>query len=163
QCDDGNTMSGDGCATTCVTELGYTCSGTTSVCMSTCGDGLVPNTELRDGGKLMNGDGCSAICNGEPAYGCNRNPSVAATVASSGTPSVCATVCGDGIQIGAEQCDDGNTMNGDCCSSTCQLEPTCEIEPNNNATQALANGPFPLGAVLKGRIAPVGDLDYWAF
>jgi len=33
-----------------------------------------------------------------------------------------ATVCGDGIQEGFEQCDDGNTASGDGCSSTCQLE-----------------------------------------
>ena len=34
----------------------------------------------------------------------------------------CAVVCGDS-QVGAgEQCDDGNTSNGDCCSSMCQYE-----------------------------------------
>src|SRR5579862_6286432 len=31
--------------------------------------------------------------------------------------------CGDGIITSpTEQCDDGNTNNGDCCSSTCQFE-----------------------------------------
>lgn len=30
--------------------------------------------------------------------------------------------CGDGILDGGETCDDGNTANGDCCSSTCQLD-----------------------------------------
>jgi cysteine-rich repeat protein len=30
--------------------------------------------------------------------------------------------CGDGIVAGAEQCDDGNTIDGDCCSSDCQFE-----------------------------------------
>lgn len=30
--------------------------------------------------------------------------------------------CGDGIVGGAEKCDDKNTMNGDGCSSTCQIE-----------------------------------------
>jgi cysteine-rich repeat protein len=30
--------------------------------------------------------------------------------------------CGDGVKEGAEQCDDGNTQDGDCCSSTCQAE-----------------------------------------
>jgi cysteine-rich repeat protein len=32
------------------------------------------------------------------------------------------TVCGDGLQEGGEQCDDGNTRSGDGCSSTCTLE-----------------------------------------
>ena len=30
--------------------------------------------------------------------------------------------CGDGHVTGTEQCDDGNTSNGDGCSSTCQTE-----------------------------------------
>jgi hypothetical protein len=30
--------------------------------------------------------------------------------------------CGDGVVGPNEQCDDGNTTNGDCCSSTCQNE-----------------------------------------
>lgn len=32
-------------------------------------------------------------------------------------------VCGNGIVEGCEQCDDGNTINGDGCSATCQIEP----------------------------------------
>lgn len=32
------------------------------------------------------------------------------------------TVCGDGLAQLPEQCDDGNTIDGDGCSSTCQLE-----------------------------------------
>ncbi len=36
--------------------------------------------------------------------------------------------CGDGVQAGTEQCDDGNNVNGDGCSSTCQIE-------NNNNPQ----------------------------
>ena len=38
--------------------------------------------------------------------------------------------CGDAVVDDGEQCDDGNTTDGDCCSSTCQLEPpgaqTCD-------------------------------------
>lgn len=33
-------------------------------------------------------------------------------------------VCGNGIVEAGEQCDDGNTVNGDGCSSTCQNEDT---------------------------------------
>jgi cysteine-rich repeat protein len=32
-------------------------------------------------------------------------------------------VCGDGVLEGLEECDDGNTLGGDCCSATCELEP----------------------------------------
>ena len=31
--------------------------------------------------------------------------------------------CGNGVVDPGEQCDDGNTANGDCCSPTCQYEP----------------------------------------
>src|SRR5262249_17122586 len=33
-----------------------------------------------------------------------------------------AAVCGDGILDAGEQCDDGNTVAGDCCSPTCTFE-----------------------------------------
>ena len=36
------------------------------------------------------------------------------------------STCGNGMKEGAEACDDGNTTNGDGCSSTCTVEPhTC--------------------------------------
>ena len=37
-------------------------------------------------------------------------------------PSLCATQCGDNVRAGAEECDDGNTLNGDGCSALCQIE-----------------------------------------
>jgi cysteine-rich repeat protein len=36
--------------------------------------------------------------------------------------NVCASICGDAVVDPGEQCDDGNVTDGDCCSSTCQLE-----------------------------------------
>ncbi len=36
------------------------------------------------------------------------------------TPRV--PVCGDGFQEGSEACDDGNVVDGDCCSSACVLD-----------------------------------------
>ena len=35
------------------------------------------------------------------------------------------STCGDGIVDGGEQCDDGNTQDGDGCSSSCALEQNC--------------------------------------
>lgn len=39
------------------------------------------------------------------------------------TITVFYALCGDGISTPPEQCDDGNTADGDCCDSTCQNEP----------------------------------------
>lgn len=42
------------------------------------------------------------------------------------------SVCGDGTLDADEVCDDGNTMDGDGCSSTCAVETgfTCMGEPS---------------------------------
>lgn len=31
-------------------------------------------------------------------------------------------ICGDGIKVSGEKCDDGNTKIGDGCSDTCEVE-----------------------------------------
>ena len=31
----------------------------------------------------------------------------------------CAEICGDGLNLGQLQCDDGNNIDGDGCSSSC--------------------------------------------
>ena len=35
--------------------------------------------------------------------------------------------CGDGVVDSWEQCDDGNTTAGDCCSPTCQFESSATV------------------------------------
>ena len=35
--------------------------------------------------------------------------------------------CGDSILETAEQCDDGNLREGDCCSSDCLFEPNGQV------------------------------------
>ena len=35
-------------------------------------------------------------------------------------------ICADGIRYAAEECDDGNTDDGDGCSSTCTIEPNAQ-------------------------------------
>ncbi len=37
--------------------------------------------------------------------------------------NVCEDGCGNGVLDNGETCDDGNMYDGDCCDSTCQLEP----------------------------------------
>src|SRR5438477_550404 len=41
-----------------------------------------------------------------------------------------AAVCGNGFLDPGEQCDDGNTVAGDCCSPTCQFEPAGQACPS---------------------------------
>lgn len=110
-CDDGNTTADDGCSATCATELGWACSGTPSVCVETCGDGVVDGpVEECDDDNMSVGDGCTDACDIEPGFECT------------GTPSVCVTRCGDGVTAGDETCDDTNVAAGDGCDDECTLE-----------------------------------------
>jgi len=54
------------------------------------------------------------------------------TPAVTPTPTFTPPPCGDGLIEPPEQCDDGNTVNGDGCSSNCQVEPMwhCDDEPS---------------------------------
>src|SRR6188508_3148875 len=78
---------------------------------STCGNGLIEDSETCDDNNVTESDGCSATCREESGFDCF------------GSPSLCSAVCGDGLKLGNEQCDDGNTANGDGCSSACQVDP----------------------------------------
>ncbi len=41
----------------------------------------------------------------------------------SATPTFTPNPCGNGELDPGEECDDGNNVNGDCCSATCRLDP----------------------------------------
>ncbi|MEI9940634.1 MAG: DUF4215 domain-containing protein [Pseudomonadota bacterium] len=118
-CDDGNLVSGDGCAANCLAvERGYSCNPPGKPCrqIARCGDGVVADSEACDDGNAVDGDGCSTRCRLEIGFKC------------SGMPSVCShTTCGDNVKEGAESCDDGNAVPFDGCSSTCQTEPDCSM------------------------------------
>ena len=43
-----------------------------------------------------------------------------------------AILCGNGVVQSPETCDDGNTLSGDGCSSTCQIEPPLTLSSSCN-------------------------------
>lgn len=84
-----------------------------------CGNGVPEWGEECDLGDTADGDGCSSVCMLEPGYTCDWQ-------------SCRLAVCGDGLQdwyaLGGgvyayEQCDDGNAIGADGCSSSCEVEP----------------------------------------
>jgi fibro-slime domain-containing protein len=93
----------------CSLKPGWVCDAT-SCRQTVCGDGKVEGTEGCDPTAKNNdlGDGCTPTCMAEPSC----------PVAG----GACTTKCGDGLVLGSEACDDGNAVNGDGCSSTCQVE-----------------------------------------
>src|SRR6185369_6117702 len=123
RCDDGNTSPGDGCASNCQVEAGWTCPFG-GICRATrCGDGIIAGSERCDDGNAVAGDGCSATCQVESPAVTEANGWVCPTP---GQPCV-RTNCGNGMVEGSEQCDDGNNDSGDSthCSPWCRKEPIC--------------------------------------
>ena len=99
-CDDGNTVNGDGCSSGCGYEDGWSCtprSISPTVCAPICGDGIIVDSELCDDG-VSNGV-CPAACSDL----CTLN-----SCSPGGGPS-----CGDGI------CDAGSGENLNTCPADC--------------------------------------------
>jgi fibro-slime domain-containing protein len=112
-CDDGNTVSGDGCSATCRQESDWICVVPGEPCKSTvvCGDGRISGNEACDDHNTEAGDGCAADCSAvEPGWECHA------------AGLRCQPKCGDGLLKGTEGCDDGNPTAGDGCSDTCKVE-----------------------------------------
>ena len=81
----------------------------TSVAVHVCGDGVTEAIEVCDDGATNNGTYgyCKADCSGTGPY------------------------CGDGtLQSANEECDDGNNVSGDGCSSTCETEGVVSPPPS---------------------------------
>ena len=132
QCDDGNTMSGDGCSALCAREI-----------PAGCGDGTIDRAagEGCDDGNTTNGDGCSSTCSVEAPAGCgNGTLDIAAgeecddggLLPGDGCDAACqleavGRFCGNGTMDPGEVCDDGNTANGDGCNPTCNLRGVTEL------------------------------------
>jgi fibro-slime domain-containing protein len=131
-CDDANAVSGDGCTAECSQiEANHACPTPGSPCVTTvhCGDSIVAGSETCDdgadaaSGAPRSGDGCSDTCELEPGFTCPR-PGAA-----------CRPLCGDGLMLGREACDDANTVSGDGCDATCRLEPGWVCPPGEACRQ----------------------------
>ena len=82
-----------------------------------CGNGILEGEEICDDGNAEAGDGCSDSCTIEAGWSCSK----AGTPCTEDEPKE-QVVCGDGKKSSDEACDDGNTEDGDGCSSDCKVE-----------------------------------------
>ena len=162
ECDDGNTRDFDGCSQDCLLERGR------------CGDGIV-QTLLDEQCEPSVHDarlsyGCSSLCrfasslcgNGVVDEGeqCDQGPANSNAQNSYCRPDCGFARCGDGIVDArqSEQCDDGNRIGSDGCSSHCTLERTA---PSPLAAQVftlpkapgLQQSPSPTGPAVQGYTA----------
>lgn len=74
------------------------------------------------------------------------------------TTNTCLDTCGDGVVDVGEQCDDGNAVNGDRCSTACELDfDVLDTEPNDSIAdaQTVLDGDIVVGTV------PANDFDVY--
>jgi uncharacterized repeat protein (TIGR03806 family) len=150
-CDDGNTLSGDGCASDCRLEFcgdGLVNDGGQEECeppgtascdddcatrAAVCGDGFRTVPEQCEDGNTADGDGCTENCVLEYCGDGIVNDAGAEDCEPPGTATCTSecrarlVTCGDGFVTPPEACDDGNTLDGDGCTSDCTIEvpPAC--------------------------------------
>lgn len=122
QCDDGNTVDGDGCDGNCS--------------LSTCGNGRKTAREQCDDGNLLDGDGCDGNCTlsqcGNSIVADNEQCDDGNNESGDGCDANCTpTGCGNAIVTAGEACDDGNDQSGDGCDRNC-AQSSC----GNGALQA---------------------------
>ena len=144
ECDDGNTVSCDGCSSTCtiegcgngVVECGEqcddhnttSCDGCSSTCqIEGCGNGVVECDEQCDDHNTASCDKCSSTCRtegcGNGIVECGEECEPPGVGGCSGDCAVFVPPgCGDGTKTDDEQCDDGNVVDGDGCSHQCRIE-----------------------------------------
>ena len=97
-----------------------------SICTIVCGDGRVISPEICDDGPASHTPigvtSCTSNCMG----------SLSGYICTGGTPttrSSCLPDCGDNIKLPEEECDDGNLIDNDGCSSTCKFEVQALVAP----------------------------------
>lgn len=125
ECDDNNSVNGDGCDISCLIEKEVRC-----------GDGIRQVGEQCDDGNSINGDGCSNICKIEDIeidtlIACGDGIKDALEECDNGkkngtAPDACRNscklaICGDGIKDSLEECDSGanNSFKPNACRPTC--------------------------------------------
>ena len=92
-------------------------------------EGIMLPFNYSDDGSTFYQLACDS-CPGETNLGKDTN--------GDGYDNVCDPICGDGYKEGNEECDDGNTDDGDGCDSNCNLEEGEEVPSRGGGGGAAA-------------------------
>lgn len=114
---------------------------------------LVSSGKITQGGKEgwsvvydLDGNGISDTQRSEVTCMGLKDPAAAAACAT------CSPICGDGLLVGTEDCDDGNKNNGDGCSSACIKEKASSSSAKPFTIQTCSQ-PAPAIASLAGLVS----------
>ena len=130
---------------TVICEPGYSADSLTKQWVSKWGDGLKVSSEKWDDGNNSDGDGCKGDCSAiEPNWVCSGGSMGSKDVWVKWTggfyqndvfnPSSWISKWGDGLRIGFEKWDDGNTIDGDGWKGDCSLIETDYVCTGGNST-----------------------------
>ena len=141
ECDDADEVDNDVCKNNCTFGV-----------YSVCGDGEKTRNEDCEDGNTLSGDGCDRFCNVElppdpdddddddddplpppPPPECDNCVAIddcedfveffeEVLDMDLGSAEICNEYCGNGDQEEGEECDDGNLVDGDGCSASCEDE-----------------------------------------
>jgi cysteine-rich repeat protein len=114
-------------------------------CVPNWGDSLEAGIEKWDDGNTANGDGCNSGCTSvEAGWVCLGGSTSSIDVwalwapgyyqDSPTNPEYWVSICGDGLEVGTELWDDGNTANSDGCKSDCTGVESGWVCKNGNST-----------------------------
>lgn len=118
-----------------------------------CGDGKRQLTEYCD--VAGNYPGCTIDCRVQDGYDC--------TIDKHAHSHCWREVCGNGQRTKNEECDDGNSKDGDGCSSTCKIEKsthtcslhynmTSECSPHTTVQKQRRAAPAKLSAIIERNV-----------
>lgn len=147
-----------GAAAMCVAPSARRVFAVEASCIGDCNDsGMVEIVELVMGLRIALGADPVSRC---PAWDPDANGTVTINelthginAALSGCPPINSEPnrCGDGKIAGQEQCDDGNTIDGDGCSATCAIEGPGAIDQIWNGCDGAG------GSININEASPVGQ------
>ena len=93
--------------------------------------------------------GGSASSDASGGAGMSTGATTEPDTSGSETTGMSAPVCGDGVQEGEEECDDGNAIEGDGCLSNCTREQVprwrADARRRDQAAVRRRRGPGPVG------------------
>lgn len=127
KCDDGNTISGDGCSSNCgMIETAFKCPTPGAACTARPTCSTFVGADCNDGNYIDN-DGCTD-CMTDFRYVCPL---------SVATAGVCRSldICGNSKRTLTEECDDGNSAINDGCDDSCHIESGWSCRNGNSVNR----------------------------
>ncbi len=106
------------------------------------------------GDTAVTGQGAASSVGGQAAAGAGAS----LPAGSIAGPSVCDTVCGDGIKAGDELCDDGNAINTDACNNNCGRMSSSSSSSSSSRSFNFSSSSSSVMNCIPGTICPTGDI-----